>query len=319
MKKISWSDTPFMPRVTLIFFLIIIFANKGQTQKKSDLKRQHEKMIDTLKRKITGVKYVDFGFSTAQEQLIINNVNSLDAQVLIGFTNYIKSDLGLQPIITAEQRQEIFKTVGSSCDVVRFSYEFGEFNSRLIAVGNYPFTFSFIFCDKSTYSFKTKMYVDGLTIYHKKARETCAFEFVNKNKYDIKQRIAVKKANPIITELQFNNYLDTSLHKLVFEGIYQLFSTANNTSKYKIGVFKSNDTLILIYFDGANFKDDWVDGEFKGFLTKTSSENDFFVKWISLDKSEIDATITFLNSNTFILKSSDLRNPIQEDKYVRIR
>lgn len=308
-----------MPR--LIFTCLFLFSITvvALSQKKSDIKKQHERMIDTLKKKITGVKYVDFGFSSAQEQMILNNVSSLDAQVLIGFVNYVKMDLRLIPIVTAEQRKELSNLVTSSCDIVRFNYEFGEFNSKLIAIGNYPLTFTFTFCDKSTYSFKTKMYVDGLTVYHKRARETCAFEFINKNKYDISQRISVKKSTQIITESQFNKYLDTSSHKLPIEGIYQLFSTANNTSKYKVGVFNSNDTLKVIYFDGANFKEDWIEGELKGYLTKTSSENDFFAKWISLDKSQIDATITFTNNNAFILKSSDIYNPIQEDKYVRVR
>lgn len=303
----------------IIISLLLNITIVALSQKKSDLKKQHERMIDTLKKKITGVKYVDFGFTNAQETMILNNVSSLDAQVLIGFVNYVKMDLGLKAIVTAEQRKELSKLATSACDIVRFNYDFGEFNSKLIAIGNYPLTFSFTFCDRSTYSFKTKMHVDGLTIYHKRARETCAFEFINKNKYDITQRINLQKSIPIITQNQFIKYFDSSSHKNPFEGVYQLFSSVNNTSKYKLAIFNSNDTLKVIYFEGANFKDDWQDGELKGYLMNTNSANDFFAKWISLDKTQIDASITFIDKNAFILKSSDIYNPIQEDKYIRIR
>ena len=308
-----------MFKILVSFSLLFFISEKSLSQKKSEIKKQHERMIDTLKRNITGVKYVDFGFSNAQEQMVLNNLNSLDAQVLIGFVNYIKMDLGLQAIVTSEQRKEMLKTATSSCDIVRFNYDFGEFNSKFMALGTYPLTFSFTFCNKSKYTFKTKLHVDGLTNYAKRTRETCAFEFINKGKYDITERKEIKKNPTIVTESEFSKYLDTTLIKLPLEGIYQLFSSVNNTSKYKVGIFNTNDTLKVIYFGGADFKDDWVNGELKGFLIRTTSENDFFAKWVSLDKSQMDASITFLNSNSFVLKSSDIFNPIQEDKYIRIK
>lgn len=89
----------------IIISLLLNITIVALSQKKSDLKKQHERMIDTLKKKITGVKYVDFGFTNAQETMILNNVSSLDAQVLIGFVNYVKMDLGLKAIVTAEQRK----------------------------------------------------------------------------------------------------------------------------------------------------------------------------------------------------------------------
>jgi len=307
-------------RGLFLLCLLYIVSINCFPQSKAEIKKQKERSIDTLKKKISGVRFADFGFSKAQEQIFINNATSPDAQLLTGIVNYLKMDLGLQVIITQEQRNESLKIAKSRCDVVFFTYDVGQFKSSFGAIGNVPFSFSFLFCDKSKYSFNTKLHVDGLTILANKTRQTCFFEFAYKRKFDINQKILIQKNSSLISLADFTKYLDTSLHKLPIEGIYQLFSSSNNSSKYKIGICNRNDTLYIVYFDGANYSEDWTEGESKGYLTKTMSESDFFVKWFSLDKTLMEGAITFANNhNSFELKSSDIQNPIENDKYIRLK
>ena len=58
------------------------------------------------------------------------------------------------------------------------------------------------------------------------------------------------------------------------------------------------DTLKIIYFDGADSSEDWVEGELKGYLIKTNSDFHFFAKWSTL-----------LNNFTHLLWSFSVKNP----------
>ena len=302
----------------ILLLLVISFHITVLSQSKSEIKKQKERSIDTLKNKISGVKFADLGLSKAQEQLFLNNAISPDAQLLIGIVNYLKSDLGLQVIVTQEQRTKALKFARSRCDLVYFNFDVGQFKSSFGAIGTIPFSFSFSFCDKSKYSFNTKLHVDGLTILNNKTRQTCLFEFSYKRKFDINQKILIQKNPSLISLTDFTKYLDTFSHKLPIEGIYQLFSSSNNTSKYKIGIYNIQDTLKVIYFDGADFSEDWVEGEIKGYLIKTNSDSHLFAKWNTFDKTIIDAAVTLINTNSFELVSNDIHTPMY-DKYVRLK
>jgi hypothetical protein len=307
-----------MKTLVIFFSLVICFHITVIPQSNAEIKKQKEVSRDTLKKKISGVRFADLRFTKAQEQLFLSNASSPDAQLLLGIVNYLKKDLGLLVIVTQEQRIEALKNAKSRCDLVFFDYDIGQFKSSFAAIGTIPFSFSFSFCDKSKYTFTTKLNVSGLTILSNKTRATCYSEFACTRKFDINKKMSVQKNPSLISLTDFTKYLDTSLTKLPIEGIFQLFSSSNNTSKYKLGICNMKDTLKIIYFDGADFSEDWAEGELKGYLTKTNSDSHFFAKWNNLDKSTIDAALTLINPNSFELKSSDIYTPM-DDKYVRLK
>jgi hypothetical protein len=175
-------------RIFILLFLITVIAFEVKSQSKKELHKQHERILDTLSKKLGGVKYADLGFSKAQEDFLINNSNSVDAAILNGIRNYLK-DLGLLVIITDAQRRESLKQADSQCDYVKVDYDLGEFNSQFMAIGNYTFKFAFKFCDSSFYSFATKLRVTGITDYNKTIKSICNFEFPVKRKYNLNERL----------------------------------------------------------------------------------------------------------------------------------
>lgn len=86
-----------------------------------------------------------------------------------------------------------------------------------------------------------------------------------------------------------------------------------------IGIYSQNDTLKIIYFDGADLSNDWKEGELKGYLFSTLSENDYTVKWYSLDKQLIDGSITFINRNAFEFRVNMVGESKGIDKFVRVK
>lgn len=306
------------PLFTLLCFLLLV-PQIGHSQSKKEKKEAQEKVLDTLQQKIKGVKFADLGFTTAQENLIINNPNAIDAQILLGIRDYLKKDLGLEVVITKEQRIQAVKITTSQCDFVKIEYEIGTFKSKFGAVGTMPFNFSIQFCDKSKYTFEANLSVNGLTNYTTLIRNSCLYRFPLKKGYNKANRMSIPN-NPIITtQISFNKYLDSANKKNEIEGLYRLFSTEENTSKYNIGIKLENDTLKIIYLNGADFSEDWKEGELKGYLIKTLSENDYLLKWYSLDKSLIDGSLTFLNLNSFEIRMNAIGYSNSPDKFVRIK
>lgn len=308
-------------KIPFLIMVLLPLLSLGQSKKeiRKEKEREHERMLDTLTQKLCGVKYADFRFSKAQENILINNSTSPDVQILMGIRSYLKNDLGLEVIITTEQRIQALKISKSLCDYVIVNYELGDFESKFMAVGNIPFTLSFQFCDASAYPFTTKLNVNGLTNYTSLIRSTCQFQFPIARHYN-ESKVLKMSSNPIVLSLSdFDEYLNTSSSKNIHEGLYQLFSSSETTSNYKIGIYKNNDTLKVIYFDGADFSRDWAEGELKGFLIETKSENDFLVKWYSLEKTIGDASISFLNNNSFEIISKSIRLGKGADRYIRLK
>ena len=311
-----------MLKLILSFFIFTFLCSIGLntfSQSKKEQEKEHERMLDTLEHKISGVKYADFRFSTAQENIIINNSNSGDAIILNAIVNYLKTDLGLSVIVTKEQRDESIKLAKTQCDYVQVNYELGQFKSTFMAVGSYPFKFSFVFCDKSQYSFETRLNVNGLTNYNQLIRNTCKYNFPIKRKYSEENKLKIPSNSFIISLNDFTKYLDSEVKKKPIEGLFQMFNSNVSTSKYKLGIYSQNDSLKIVYFDGADFSEDWREGESKGYLFSTLSENDFILKYFALDKKFLDGSLTLLNNNSFEIRFTTIGKTTDLDKYVRIK
>lgn len=302
----------------ILGFLILFNPLFGDSQTKKEKRQEHERVLDTLQQKIQGIKFADLRFSKTQVDFLINNSNSLDAQIILGIIDYFKKDLGIEVIVTTEQRNLAIKSTTSQCDFVKLVYETGTFNSTFGAIGTIPFKFSLQFCDQSIYSFDTKLRVSGLTNYANLIRNTCFDKFPLKKGYNKAKRMTISN-NPIICTLNsFNKYLD-STRKNEIEGLYRLLSSEDNTSKYTVGLKENKDTINIIYFDGADFSNDWKEGELKGYMIKTLSENDYLLKWYSLDKTLVEGSVTFINKNSFELRINALGFSNSIDRFVRIK
>jgi len=311
-----------MIKLILLASLINVLSLNIYSQTKKEIRkeqeRNHERMLDTIKRKLAGVKYANLDFQNVQEAIAVHNLSSGDAPILSGIQYYLKKILGLTVLVTSEQKKQEKKLSASLCDVVRVKFKLGEFNSRIMAVGNYPFYFEFKFCDNSSYSFDTKLAVNGMTDYLNLIKSICQYHFPVIRKYNTEYTLKIGNNETIISLADFNKYLDSSTAKKQREGLYQLFNSNESSTNHLLGVYNHNDTLKIIYFEGADFDKDWHDGELKGTLISTKSENDFFGKWYILDKSLIDITVSVLNENSFELRPASGEHQ-GIDKYIRLK
>ena len=55
-----------MKHLFLLLSISCFLITNTYSQSNKEKKKEHERMLDTLEQKISGVKYVDFNFSTAQ-------------------------------------------------------------------------------------------------------------------------------------------------------------------------------------------------------------------------------------------------------------
>lgn len=281
-------------------------------------RKEQNRITDTLKRKIQGIKFADLGLTKEQESTLLNQSASKDAAILAGVRRYLK-DIGLDAIITEEDRAKAIKQSKSKCDFVSFRFEIGQYQSLMMSNGQYPFSFSFIFCDNTKYTFSSKLKVHSMTDYAFEAWSACIDNFSYKRKYNESERLQVKHNEIVISNKNLEFYLDTAKNKNQFEGIYQLLSSESDKSKNTLGIYLNNDSLKLIFINGSDFKNDWNEGELKGLLIKTMSENDFILKWYTLDKSLVEGSISFINGNSFDLKINSPSYSKGIDKYIRIK
>lgn len=312
-------------RLSLLVILFLLIY-KGESQNLYMKDSEEEKVLDTLKQKLTGIKYVRLFVNDdvvqSYKNIIGNAASSKDLEVVNGFVDYVREDLNKGFVMTEEQKKQANMLSSSLCDFVNVVYEIGVFKRDLGAIGSYPLTVYFVFCDGSQYKFKKIVGVSGTTDYRKVFRNAFSsiinLKSTKKIKYDYKEsnRLTLKN-NPIVIDYKsFNYYLDTCKTLQKSEGVYELFSTENQTPNYKLGIYNDNGILKLICLDAAEFKLDWKDGELKGILTKTKSESDYLLIYYNGSKIESKGTISFINENSFNLTTKDLKGT---DRYIRIK
>lgn len=313
-----------MVRASFFILTIVVsclFSHCGHTRPEGNIKKEKEvldkKTLDTLKDKLSGVKYAVFGLTQEQEDFFNENAESIEARILKGITSYLKDDLGMEVLLTRKEIQEAKKLGNiSSCDVTLVGYGVQGVKNSSIVNGTFSFTLSMKFCDKSRYSFETKLSFNVLTDYVALVRGACKSNLPLSRKYDEKKKPTLPKGPFIISKREFEKYLDSNTSKKPIEGIYQLVSSETNSPKYKIGLYHHNDTLKVVYFEQGILNRDWIEGEIKGYLTSTKSGSDYIGQWIGVGKIKYTALLHFINNTSFEMSSSQLDG---KDKYVRIK
>lgn len=315
-----------MKITVFLFLLFILIGRNSAAQNSGKSKSFDQSQMDTLKIKLSGVKF--FEILTSQEerdimkQIMGNPGESVDLQILNGIVDYANKDLELGLIYTNEQLQQSFKYANSICDYVFFSYSIGAFKSDFMAIGKLPIEFTFIFCDNSEYKFKKTIGVNGSTNYRLTIRNLLS-NTVNKKisfkktlQYDSTSRLSIQKKSPVINYPDFISYLDSSKSLSKYEGLFELFHSENTAARLKLGIYNDKGVLKLLYFGGSHYKNDWNEGELKGILTLTKSESDLLVKLYDAFKFERNFAMKFSDSNAFDLISLETKST---DRYVRIK
>ena len=313
----------YMRFLTLIFCFFISWTSTFSQKKSVPVEILK---LDTLQTKLSGVKYAYFLFSETERKVLLQQLgnigNTVDFQIISGIIDYFNKDLLISHIVTDEQKKQSFENANSACDYVYFSFSLGAFKSDFMAIGKIPFEFTFTFCDKSEYSFKRIIPVNGLTNYRitfRNVMNNLVNRYIDrKNKWSYNEANKLRmKENPIVIRYKdFMNYLDTNKNLSKYEGLFELAYSDVGTSRQIFGIYNDNGQFKLVYFEGSYFSSDWDDGELKGELKLTKSETDILVKYYDSHKLGTNFLMKFNDTNAFDLYPIDKK---EVDRYIRIR
>ena len=283
----------------LVVFLLIIFQSFNYVigQEQIDLNEFYIK--------IKQVKFADANISKTGVDYIVSR-GAKETQDLIAIQNFINEKLGLTFVFTPEQRNEAYSISNTFCEIVNLSWEVGSFQRTLGAVGSYPLTLKFEFCDGKLYTFNSNINVNGYTYSLSNAiSRTLIKMFPNLELQYIGDKISIKQGEVLLSEKDLKEYLEAKIFKNKNEGIYKLYTSTEQVSVDKIALIEKENKLYILNLENKYFKDDFKYGEIRGEATKTSVENMFYGKIKNVVKSDSDITISVIKENILEIKYSN--------------
>lgn len=114
--------------------------------------------------------------------------------------------------------------------------------------------------------------------------------------YDSRYVINLERNKTNWNEYSLKKYYDDNADYI--EGIYESTQPANGNqnNKYKLGVIRNpndKEKYILIYLDGQNIYQDWIEGEVKAFLTPSATDGVYKAEWKTTLKNSTDGYVYF--------------------------
>lgn len=273
----------------IAFLSLIVFSAKSQD----------EANLLEFYGKIKQAHFVDANITKTGIDLVVSRgVN--ENQDIVVIKNFVNEKLGLNFIITPEQRNEAYSASSSYCNVVSVNWKVGSFDRVLGAIGSYPFDISFSFCDGKTYSFSSKINMSGYVLSMENAhKRTLERLFPNAERQYKGDKLVMKSGEVIMNETELKAYFDSKTSTNKSEGIYKLYSSTDLVSADKVALVEKNNKLYILNLENKYFKDDYKYGEVRGEGIKTSSDKIYIGKYKNIMKLENDISVTFLNEGMF--------------------
>ncbi|MBN8547490.1 MAG: hypothetical protein J0L60_15275 [Ignavibacteria bacterium] len=239
------------------------------------------------------LSYEDFitGFKSVWVEMDELTQSAIDqgksGELVKTFKKYF-SELGLDPCyITSEEKNELSRKASTSCTNVNFRFNWVsdgfEISDIFIHVSDCNGLF-YKFIRKGTVKIDFSLERTLLTEWRKLLNHKRAT-------YDPDRAPQLIKGTTGLTESEFRKKLDKEGAKDI-EGVYELMKEPGSNElfrKLRIGIEKMNEREYrLYYYSGALHKSDWLDGEFKGDMTKTGKKDYYKVSWKRDNKTTDD-------------------------------
>lgn len=294
-------------RVVISFVLVLITVISYGQSKQSDF--QNEKSIE-FSNFLSGVKYAYVSQTDEGIKFIKENPTGANAYAIVGLANYLK-DLGFEQVKLG-YAANVPNDMPSICDqvIVIPSWDYKNYTFSNI-------TLNFISCKQEVFTFKSSrnIRITGLTrstTFYNTFLDMCN---VKKGEYDLNNRRVLGSEKTEWTEDSLKNHFKGNGIDPI-EGIYESIENDSRSSKYKIGIIKTDYGYNAIYLSGSKNFEDWLAGEVKAKLYSTATPTLFKTEWYMANKNlNKDAYISFeqglmnLNLNT---KNSD------KDVYIKL-
>lgn len=278
--------------------LIVLFLCLGATLLSQSYKptyQSNQKLnLDTV---LAGVKHVIVRESKEYQKQIDEGKRKEYGDAL---RKYLKF-LGFESIgLTTKEKGNIIESVKSSCDIVYLNvyWDYTDSNRILLQL-------VFTTCNDDSFEFEFTYIGWGI---NRKSGEELFGDFLYRWKqmyqrkkafYDVKHRLSLPKLPTNWTEKTLKEYFNGPQVDSL-EGIYEKMrvNLEDTDPKYRIAVVKTDNlSYNVIYLAGANYPDDWKEGEIKAVLNKSAIPNYYKVDWYMSNKD--------LNKDVFLQRTPE--------------
>ena len=150
------------------------FAQSKRDERKAE-KKENQLKLDSIETRVQEAIYADLSGIATYQEILAKGSNMPYGEFYLGLRDFISKYLKLK--IPDNGDLERLKSSSDSSKVVFVFSGIGEFNEKLGAVGNYPFTFGLSFSDGTSFSFTTKLPINGYTNFRSVVYNTCQFQF----------------------------------------------------------------------------------------------------------------------------------------------
>lgn len=260
--------------------LLVLFLCLGSTLLSQSFKPTYQTNpklnLDTV---LAGVKHVIVMASDNWQKEVDDSSRNEYADAV---RKYLKL-LGFESIgLSSIEKSKIISSIKSECDKIDFGvyWNFSDSNRILLQL-------VFTTCNGDDFVFEFT-YVDWKV--RVKSREGRFGDFLyrwkqmyqrNRIFYDVKHRLSLPKLPTNWTEKSLKEYFNGPQVDSL-EGIYEKMKLdiKDTQAQYKIAVVKSDNlSYNVMYLSGANYPDDWQEGEIKAVLNKSAIPNYYKVDW----------------------------------------
>ena len=187
--------------------------------------------------------------------------------------------------------------------------------SDLLAVGHYPITVNFSFCDGTNVQLDFQFNVNGNTITIEKPLRRA----LEKNIYRPDVPFSFEEFNLKQNEIVFPNQnveelLKNKKSKTEIEGVYKLYTSTTTSSINKIAIIEKEGKFYIINLASSYFSDDWKYGEKRGELFQTASEKFMIGNILNVQKKEMEISLNNINKGLI-----EIENQISKEKLTFVK
>lgn len=265
--------------------LLVLFLCLGATLLSQSYKPTYQSNpnlnLDTV---LAGVRFIVFSTNEKNQK----QVDEGEAKIFVEKVKIYSKFLGFDTVgFSTQEKENVNNLINSECDKIDLGVYLDHIDSSRSKL-----TLYFITCNNDYFEFET-IFSDWENM--KDEEELCTNflyrwkQMYQRNRifYDVKHRLSLPKLPTNWTEKTLKEYFNRPQVDSL-EGIYEKMrvNLEDKDPKYRIAVVKSDNlSYNVMYLSGANYTDDWQEGEIKAVLNKSAIPNYYKVDWYMGAKS----------------------------------
>lgn len=227
--------------------------------------------------------------------------------------------IGFDEIYFQSMNRSDYAKKNSICDIA-IVYVNAQYEEKTLS--NLELVFSS--CDDSRYYFRFANNLDFLDQFERGVAYYWEKQFgeFHRRVFEREGKFSLKQYPTEWDEKKLREYFLTKKSYDLLEGLYEQIKFSDDylkESKFKLGILKNNDyEYTIIYVEGALNPVDWKEGEEKGKIYRTNTENLYTVYWRMGNKVENKNVLCKIDDNNLLNFDFSTQNNTQVSKFVKL-